>query len=154
MRGETNTGCSKHRLSSITLSGENVRVDVRGWSWGEMLANIQDELDIQLRDEEGTLITVSRAPDSRNRWLIHRDQVLIGSARRRWYQGGRGAGAGALEGVGGQQHGVSPVSSRRGGRVRPGRPVGLPHRGDENGGDDLGFDHPLRSSRGWGFSAQ
>jgi hypothetical protein len=63
------------------LSGLHVKAT--GRTWGELAANALEQLAV-VSTTEGTTITVTRAPRCRRRWLIHRNQVLIGAVRRRW----------------------------------------------------------------------
>lgn len=60
-----------------------VRLKAHGRTWGELATNVVEQLAV-VSTAQGTTITLTRAPRSWSRWILRRDQVLIGVVRRRW----------------------------------------------------------------------
>ena len=58
-------------------------VKASGQSWSALWTDLWEQLSVEAR-VAGATITLSRAPRSRRRWLLHRDQVMVGTVYRRW----------------------------------------------------------------------
>lgn len=66
----------------VYLTG--VRLKAHGRTWNELFTNVWEQLTVEFRTADGSVTTLTRSWRSRRRWLLHRDQVLLGTVRRRW----------------------------------------------------------------------